>query len=181
MDLKESATYIVFMVLLVLLSAMFSATETAFTSASKSRLKAMDSPKADKVLLLLEKYNDLLSTILIGNNVVNIGLASLGTVFFVSMLKSGGATVSTIVITIVVLIFGELTPKGIAKDMPEQVAIFMTPVMEILILELIVEFYLKIYLKTGFVPSAELKRVNLLKSSSYQEYYEIFLPLYSIP
>lgn len=133
MDLKESATYIVFMVLLVLLSAMFSATETAFTSASKSRLKAMDSPKADKVLLLLEKYNDLLSTILIGNNVVNIGLASLGTVFFVSMLKSGGATVSTIVITIVVLIFGELTPKGIAKDMPEQVAIFMTPVMTVLV------------------------------------------------
>lgn len=129
MDLKESALYIGVMVILVLLSAMFSATETAFTSTSKSRLKAMDSPKADKVLELLEKYNDLLSTILIGNNVVNISLASIGTVFFVTIVKSGGASISTAVITVVVLIFGELTPKGVAKDMPEKVAIFMAPIM----------------------------------------------------
>jgi len=132
-SLKDSVTYIVVMVILVLLSAMFSATETAFSASSKSRLKAMDNPKAEDTLKLLEKYDELLSTILIGNNIINISLASIGTVFFVAHMVSGGATTSTIVITIVLLLFGELTPKGIAKDMPEAVAIFMTPVMSFLL------------------------------------------------
>ena len=133
MDIEDSIIYIVVMILMVVLSAMFSATETAFNAASKSRLKAMENPKADKVLKLLERYDDLLSTILIGNNIINISLASIGTVFFVAHLKSGGATVSTIVITIVVLLFGELTPKGIAKDIPETMAMYMAPIMQFLI------------------------------------------------
>lgn len=133
MDINDSIFYIVIMIILVLLSGMFSMTETAFNAASRSRLKAMDNDKANKALKLLDKYDDLLSTLLVGNNVVNIALASIGTLFFVAHLKSCGATVSTIVITIVVLIFGELTPKGIAKDMPEKIAIAMTPVMSALI------------------------------------------------
>jgi len=132
-DIKQNLYYIIGMTLMLALSAMFSATETAFSAASKTRLKAMDNPKAERVLKLLDKYDDLLSTILIGNNVINIGLASMGTVFFVSFIKNGGASVSTAVITIAVLLFGELTPKGIAKDMPERVAMIMAPVMQVLI------------------------------------------------
>lgn len=133
MDINDSIFYIITMIILVALSAMFSMTETAFNAASRSRLKAMDNEKANKALKLLDRYDDLLSTLLVGNNVVNIALASMGTLFFVAHLKNGGATVSTIVITIVVLFFGELTPKGIAKDMPEKIAIAMSPVMACLI------------------------------------------------
>ena len=132
MDIQQLVTYIVAMVIMLGLSAVFSMTETAFNAASKSRLKAMENPKADKVLELLDRYDDLLSTILVGNNVVNIALASVGTVFFVSLVSSGGATLSTVVITIAVLIFGELTPKSIAKDMPEKIAMAMAPIFSFL-------------------------------------------------
>ncbi len=125
------------MVLLVLMSGFFSASETAFSSLNMIRLKtkAEDGDKsAKKVMALAEQYDNLLSTILIGNNIVNIALASLGTVFFSEVLTSGsGPTVSTIVITVVVLIFGEVTPKSMAKQMPERFAAFCTPVLRVLL------------------------------------------------
>lgn len=125
------------MVLLVFLSAFFSASETAYSSLNMIRLKtkAEDGDKAAKKIMgLAEKYDNLLSTILIGNNIVNIALASLGTVFFSSILKSGaGPTVSTIVITVVVLIFGEVTPKSMAKQMPERFASVTAPVLSLLL------------------------------------------------
>ncbi len=77
---------------------------------------------------MAEKYDKLLSTILIGNNIVNIAAASIGTILFTRMLGAErGATVSTIVLTIVVLIFGEVTPKSLAKEMPETVATAVSP------------------------------------------------------
>ena len=117
-------TTIIIMVVLVILSAFFSATETAFSSLSKTRLRAMaeKNPKAEKTLAVSEKYDKLLSTILVGNNLVNILLASIGTLFFVELLNGDnelGTTVSTVVITVAVLIFGEITPKTIAKEHPE--------------------------------------------------------------
>ncbi len=124
---------IILMVLFVVLSAYFSATETAFSSLNKTRLKAL-SDKGDKkaaaALKTAENYDKLLSTILIGNNIVNIALASMGTVLFVDLLGKKGSAVSTIVITVVVLIFGEITPKSIAKDFPERFAIFSTPIIK---------------------------------------------------
>lgn len=124
---------IILMVLCVVLSAYFSATETAFSSLNKTRLKAL-SDKGDKkaaaALKTAENYDKLLSTILIGNNIVNIALASMGTVLFVDLIGKKGSAVSTIVITVVVLIFGEITPKSIAKDFPERVAIFSTPIIK---------------------------------------------------
>ena len=120
------------MLLCIVLSAYFSATETAFSSLNKTRLKAI-SDKGDKkaaaALKTAENYDKLLSTILIGNNIVNIALASMGTLLFVDLLGNKGATVSTVVITVVVLIFGEITPKSIAKDFPERFAIFSTPII----------------------------------------------------
>ena len=86
----------------------------------------------------MENYDKLITTILIGNNIVNIALSSIGTVFFVDLFvsmgkgESIGATVSTAVVTVVVLIFGEVTPKSIAKDMPERFAMFSAPFINLL-------------------------------------------------
>ena len=124
------------MVICVILSGYFSATETAFSSVNRTRLKAMaekGDKKAELALRLAEDYDKLISTILIGNNVVNIALASIGTLFFVNLLPDNGATVSTAVITVVVLIFGEITPKSIAKDYPEKFAMFSAPLINMLI------------------------------------------------
>ena len=108
-------TQILLMVLMLVLSAYFSATETAFSSMNKTRLKTFvekGNRRAALALSLVEKYDNLLSTILIGNNIVNIALASMGTIFFVETVALGdiGTTVSTAVITVAVLIFGEITP-----------------------------------------------------------------------
>ena len=85
--------------------------------------------RAALALTLAEKYDRLLSTILIGNNIVNIAATSIATVLFVHILGDKGATVSTIVLTVVVLIFGEITPKSIAKDRPESFAMFSAPLI----------------------------------------------------
>ncbi|MBQ5810222.1 MAG: HlyC/CorC family transporter [Clostridia bacterium] len=128
---------LIIMAACLLLSAYFSATETAFSTLNKTRLKAMiekGNKKAKKTLETAENYDRLISTILIGNNIVNIAMASVATLLFVDLLGADkGATVSTAVVTIVVLIFGEITPKGIAKDMPEKFAIFSTPFIRSLI------------------------------------------------
>ena len=123
------------MVILVALSGYFSATETAFSSFNKTRLKTLvekGNKKAKLALKLEERYDKLLSTILIGNNIVNIALASLGALFFSELLQSQdlGATVSTVVITVAVLIFGEITPKNLAKDHPEAFAMFSAPIIQ---------------------------------------------------
>lgn len=128
--------YILFMVLCLIGSAYFSATETAFSSLNRTRLKAMaenGDQRAEKTLNLAEKYDRLISTILIGNNIVNILVSSLGTVLFMHYMPKNGATVSTIVITVAVLIFGEITPKSIAKDMPEKFAMFSAPLIQFFI------------------------------------------------
>ena len=125
------------MVILVILSGFFSASETAYSSLNQIRLKSRaDSgdQKAAQILALSERYDSLLSTILIGNNIVNIALASTGTVFFTGLLGgASGPTVSTAVITVTVLIFGEITPKSMAKEMPEKFASFSAPVLHALI------------------------------------------------
>lgn len=109
------------MVACIVMSAYFSATETAFSSLNKTRLKVLadnGNKRAALALKLSEDYDKLISTILIGNNIVNIMVASIGTLLFVGLYGDIGATVSTVVVTIVVLIFGEITPKSIAKDTP---------------------------------------------------------------
>jgi len=122
-------TYIIIMAVCLVLSAYFSATETSFSSVNKTRLKALSekgNKRADTVLALTEQYDKLISTILIGNNVVNILLSSVGTLFFVKLLgqeeQDVAATVSTVVITVVVLIFGEITPKTVARVKAEKFA-----------------------------------------------------------
>ena len=124
------------LVILVGFSAFFSASETAFSSLNQIRLKSRaedGDSSAARVLAMAEQYDKLLSTILIGNNIVNIAAASIGTILFTQMLGAErGATVSTIVLTIIVLIFGEVTPKSLAKEMPEKVATAVSPFLVIL-------------------------------------------------
>ncbi len=124
------------LVILVGFSAFFSASETAFSSLNQIRLKSRaedGDSSAARVLAMAEKYDKLLSTILIGNNIVNIAAASIGTILFTQMLGAErGATVSTIVLTIIVLIFGEVTPKSLAKEMPEKVATAVSPFLVLL-------------------------------------------------
>ena len=133
-----SLTLLVALVILVAFSAFFSASETAFSSLNQIRLKSRaedGDSSAARVLAMSEQYDKLLSTILIGNNIVNIAAASIGTVLFTRLLDpQRGATVSTIVLTIVVLIFGEVTPKSLAKEMPERVATAVSPFLSLLML-----------------------------------------------
>ncbi len=109
--------------ILLVFSAYFSAIETAFSCSNKIRLKNLSNngnKKAEIALKLLENYDDLISTILIGNNIVNIAAATIATVIFTRVLGDAGATVSTVVMTVAVLIFGEITPKSLAKEFPEK-------------------------------------------------------------
>ncbi len=121
------AGYLIAIITLILLSAFFSATETAFTSANRARLKilAEDGKKsAKRALNLTENYDRLLFTILIGNNIVNIAMTTIAGLMFAKLIMSASlaATVTTAATTVAVLIFGEITPKTIAKEVPEKFA-----------------------------------------------------------
>ena len=121
------------MVVMVICSAYFSATETAFTSLNRIRLKSKADAgdrRAARALELVDKYDNLLSTILVGNNIVNLTASSLSTLFFtVGLNLQNGAVIATAVITVVVLIFGEVSPKSMAKEAPEQFAMFSAPII----------------------------------------------------
>ena len=122
------------MVICLILSAYFSATETSFSSLNKTRLKVLaddGNKKAERALKLAENYDKLIFTILIGNKIVNIAMASIGTLLFIGIYGDVGATISTVVVTVVVLFFGEITPKSIAKDMPEKFAMFSAPFIRV--------------------------------------------------
>ena len=136
---------IIIMAACLLMSAYFSATETAFSTLSKTKLKTMiekGNKRAGLALKLSEKYDRLLSTILIGNNLVNILLSSIATVFVITLCVNGkdqafadnyGTLIATAAVTVVVLIFGEITPKSIAKNRPEGFAMFSAPLMQLFI------------------------------------------------
>lgn len=144
--MEEQSISLIIIIGCIIMSAYFSATETAFSSLNRIRIKNMaekGNKKAQLVLKLSENYDGLLSTILIGNNIVNIACASLATVLFVKLLgDEAGASISTVVTTIVVLIFGEVSPKSIAKESPEQFAMFSAPFLSALMVALAPANYL---------------------------------------
>ena len=123
-------------ILLVMCSAFFSSTETAYSSVSKVRLKNYadnGNKKAKKAYYISKHYDKALSTILVGNNIVNIAASSLGTLLFVSFLgDASGTLVSTVVLTVVVLIFGEVMPKNIAKENSESFCMSSATVLLVL-------------------------------------------------
>lgn len=133
-----SITKLVIMLVCLAFSAFFSASETAFTSANHTKLKnlsAEGSKRASLVLKMLDNYDKLLSTILVGNNIVNILLSSVATLWFIDLLTdtnwlSAASAISTAVITVVVLIFGEISPKSLAKDKPDRFAMAVAPFLQ---------------------------------------------------
>ena len=128
-----------FIILLcIIMSAYFSATETAFSTFNRIRMKNLaekGNKKAARALELAENYDTLISTILIGNNIVNILGASLATVYISRLIQNQdlATTVSTIVMTLAVLTFGEISPKTVAKNIPEKFALFSTPFISLLV------------------------------------------------
>ncbi len=128
------------LVVLLILSAFFSATETAFSCVNKIRLRSWadnDEGKrgrrAKRCLALADDYDRLLTTILIGNNIVNIASTTVATVFFTGFMGEAGPVTATVVMTLLVLTFGEVTPKSIAKERAEGFAMFATPIMRVLV------------------------------------------------
>ena len=123
------------LVILVILSAFFSATETAFTSLNRIRLKSRadsGNKRAALTLRIAEDYDKLLSTNLIGNNIVNISASTVGTVLFTKLFLDYGPLVSTVVLTVVILVFGEISPTSMAKENAEAFAMFAAPLMRVL-------------------------------------------------
>ena len=130
------ASQLILMAVCLFFSAFFSATETAFSTLNRTRLKNMaehGDRRAETTLALAERYDELLSTILVGNNVVNIALSSIATLLFVALMGTAGAGVSTAVVTVVVLIFGEISPKSLAKESPERFAMAVAPFIGMLV------------------------------------------------
>ena len=149
---SHNITLIIVIIVLIGLSAFFSATETAFSSLNKVRLKNLaheDNKRAKLAYKLSENYDELISSILVGNNIVNIASTTLATLLFVNLYKDSGATISTVVMTVAVLIFGEITPKSIAKESPESFAMAVAPIVRALLFILKPINFLLIGLKAG--------------------------------
>ena len=129
---------IIVIVVCIILSGYFSATETAFTSLNRIRLKTKaeaGNKRAKLVLKLSDKYDWVLTTILIGNNIVNILASSLATLVFIEWCNGNqdlASILSTVAITVIVLIFGEITPKSLAKEYPDTFASFSAPIINAL-------------------------------------------------
>jgi len=133
MDSSQLTSIFLFFTCL-LFSAYFSSSETAFTSLSTVRLKNQakaGNKRAEETIKLREKFEPLLSTVLIGNNLVNIASSAIATVFFVNISPVYGATIATITTTFLMLLFSEITPKLLANLAPEQVAKFSTPILRL--------------------------------------------------
>ena len=140
---QHLSTMLFIIVCCVIMSAYFSATETAFNTFNRIRMKNLaekGNKKAARVIRLADNYDTLISTILIGNNIVNILASTLATLFFAGIFVNAekitediSATISTVVMTVVVLIFGEITPKSIAKQVPERFALFAAPLINLLL------------------------------------------------
>ena len=131
---SASIAMLISLFILVALSAYFSATETAFTSLNRIRLKTRadsGSRRAARTLALAEEYDKLLSTILIGNNIVNITATTVSTVLCTRWFHQYGPTVATVALTIIILVFGEITPKSMSKERPEDFAMFAQPLLRL--------------------------------------------------
>lgn len=121
---------IILLIFLILLSGFFSSSETAFSALNPIKLKHLaekGNKKAARTLKLNGQYEELITSILIGNNITNILSTIFATVFFVRNFGNIGVLLSTVVMTVLILIFGEITPKISAKKVPEKFALFVTP------------------------------------------------------
>ena len=163
---KLNVGLLVAMIVLLMLSFLFSSIETAFSTFNRIRIKNLaqsGNKKAELVINLESKYDKLLTSVLIGNNIVNIALSSIATIFFMEVItknESLAATVSTIVITVAVLVFGEISPKVIAKENADKYALALAPVVNAIVIVLT---------PLSFIFGAWSKLIHMLFHSKEQE------------
>ena len=129
------------LIVCIALSAFFSATETAFSASNRVKLKTVEGPRKERAqiaLTLLEKYDSLITTVLIGNNLVNIVATAIATLLFTTRILPGredlATTIASIVMTVVVLFVGEVGPKTLAKQQPEKFAMAVSPAIRVLMI-----------------------------------------------
>ena len=130
MDTDGSITQLIFLAVLIFLSALFSSAETAFLSTNKIRLRNLQEEgekKADLVLFMLDNQNKLISALLVGNNIVNIGSSALATKMATEAFGNAGVGIATGIMTLLVLVFGEVIPKNLAAAHAETWAMFIAP------------------------------------------------------
>ena len=142
---------LIIIIVCIFLSAFFSSIETAFSTVSTIRLKyraERGDKRAKNSLKIVENFDKALTTILIGNNIVNIGCSSVATVFCIKLFGDAGAAVSTGVITLMVLTFGEIIPKCLAKEKAESFCISTSSILLFLMTVLTPLVFLFISLKT---------------------------------
>ncbi|MBQ8639169.1 MAG: DUF21 domain-containing protein, partial [Lachnospiraceae bacterium] len=126
MDPSDAIQFFVLAILIVF-SALFSSAETALTTCNKMKVRSMaeeGDKRAQRLLEVTDNRAKMLSTLLIGNNVVNISASSLATVLATKLLGSSGAGIATGILTIVILLFGEITPKTLATVYADQLSLF---------------------------------------------------------
>lgn len=156
---------VIALVILIMFSAYFSATETAFSALNIIKIKNLAQSGNKRAKLTLELYNDydrLISTILVGNNIVNILSTSLATALFVLYFPKNGVAISTVVMTVVVLVFGEVSPKSIAKEMPEKFAMISAPFIKLISVCLTPITRLFVVLKNLFAKMIGVKSDNTI-------------------
>lgn len=124
------------LIILVLFSAFFSMTETVFASVSEAKIKNYVEERktgAKKALFCVEHFDRTLTTLLVGNNIVNTALSTFALTFFMGFIRTGNLElISTAIITIVLLIFGEITPKTIGKKYNDKLVLFLAPIIYVI-------------------------------------------------
>lgn len=172
---------LIIVIVCICLSAVFSSMETAFSTVSVIRLKdgaEKGDKKAKKALKVTEQYDKAITSILIGNNIVNIGCSSVATVLCINLFGDAGAAISTVAVTILVLIFGEVLPKCMAKEKPESFCLatagsllgFMTILTPLVFLFVVLKsLALKIFTKGNTKPSVTEDELKVLIGTSQQE------------
>ncbi|MCT2535197.1 hemolysin family protein [Aquibacillus koreensis] len=173
---------IILLVILIMLSAFFSSAETAFSSVNKIRLKNfVDEGRrgSKKALHIAEHFDNTLSTILVGNNIVNIAAASISATIATDIIEgNSGIVVSTVVMTILILIFGEILPKSLAKEHAESYTLTISTVLYFLIILLTPVNFLflklkrvvsKLFAKNESLPSVTEEEIKVMLDISEEE------------
>jgi CBS domain containing-hemolysin-like protein len=140
-------TIVITLVILLSLSTFFAACEMAFSAANRIRLKnlASKSRRAALALKMLEWYDKLLSTVLIGNSIVNVGASALATLLFVDFFGNRGVSIAAAVMTVLIVLFTDITPKTLAKESPELTALRLSPLLR---------FFIFIFTPFNFIAAA---------------------------
>ena len=157
---SNSITQLIILIVLLLLSSFFSSAETAFTTASRIRMRTLaenGSKKAARVLAITDDMHKMLSAILIGNNVVNLSASSIATTLATKLFGSVGAGIATGILTILILIFGEISPKTVATIHAEKIALTYSSVIYGFMYLLTPVIFIVNWLSMGFL---RLLRIN---------------------